>query len=189
MLRSASSMVGGYWLSLLNTGPTSGQTAHVCYAVVFPLPRKAETMSQPVKAWKKSMPLHFSWPRFIAKSWIGNHLMDCPWPNSNQSISKPTFWRLAKTSSAMTRMSVSHALINRDFVFCLAAWTACVKILESASSWLQGCRPSKLMDLFDKTFSPLVTTTTFQDTWIQSCLLDTQTVLSYCHCLSENWTR
>ena len=106
------------------------------------------------------MPLHLSWPRFIAKSWIGNHLMDCPWPNSTQSISKPTFWRLAKTPTTMTRMSVSHALNNTDFVFCLAAWTACVKILKSASSWLQGCRPSKLMDLFDNTFSPLVTTTT-----------------------------
>ncbi len=75
--------------------------------------------------------------------------MDCACPNSTQSISKPTFWRLAKRATAMTRISRSHALINTDFAFCLAAWSARVRILESASSWLQGCRPSKLMDLFD----------------------------------------
>ena len=54
--RSPSSTVRGYWLSLEKTGEASGQMSHVCHVVFLPLLRKADRVSQPVKAWKNNMP-------------------------------------------------------------------------------------------------------------------------------------
>ena len=152
-------MVGRYWLSLLKTGLASGHTSHACHAVFLPFPWKADTTSQPVKAWKKGKPLHFCGPRLSTISWIGNHLRDWPWPNSTLTISRPASWRIVNTLMSTGRISVSHALINKYFICCLAAPRACVKILVSVSSWLHGHKPSVLIYLFERAYSPFVTTT------------------------------
>ena len=52
--------VGGYWLSLLKISEASSHTSQVCQAVFFHLPRKNETIAQPVNAWKTRSPLLFS---------------------------------------------------------------------------------------------------------------------------------
>ena len=83
-------------------------------SILFYFPRKADTISQPVKAWKNSRPLDFSKLWFTTISWIGNHLMDWPWPNSTQITSNPASRRVPKTLTAITRKkaSVSHALLH-----------------------------------------------------------------------------
>ena len=61
-LWSSSPTVGGYLLSYLKTLDATLHTFHVCQADFLPLPRNADTTSQPVKAWKKRIPLVFSGP-------------------------------------------------------------------------------------------------------------------------------
>lgn len=129
ILRSASSTIGGYdWAfwrqsSLQGTSILAMQWSYLCHV----------KLTQAAKAWKNNMPLYFSGPRFTTISWSGNHLMDWSLPNFTQIISKPASWIVATA-----RICASHALINTDFICCFAVWRACVKILGSASSWLQG---------------------------------------------------
>ena len=47
--RSSSSTVNGYWLSLAKTSDTSVYASQVSNADFFPLPRRADTTSHPVK--------------------------------------------------------------------------------------------------------------------------------------------
>ena len=45
--------------SSLKVSVTSGKAAHVSYAVFFPLPENADTVSHPVRAWKMERVVHF----------------------------------------------------------------------------------------------------------------------------------
>ena len=57
---SSSLIIGGYTFIFENASDASAYTFHVCHAYLFPFPRKADTASQPVKAWKKGMPFDVS---------------------------------------------------------------------------------------------------------------------------------
>ena len=78
--RYSSFTTGRYWLSLLKAPKASSQTSQVCQAD-FSLSWNAETTSQPVKAWKKNIPLLFS-ARVQHKSCTGADLRFCPWPKA-----------------------------------------------------------------------------------------------------------
>ena len=80
--RSDSSIFDGQWLSFVKMTDASLHTFHVCHAVFFLLPLKDDTTSQPVKAWKKSIPLVFSRPMADTSSWIGIHILCSPLPNA-----------------------------------------------------------------------------------------------------------
>ena len=118
-------------------------TFHVCHAVVFPLPLKDDT-SQPVKAWKKSIPLVFSGPMADTGSWIAIHLLCSPLPNATHIFSRPVAAREGIRNMAMTTMSVSLASITRDVYPSMAACRACTNIRVSASSWEHGATSSRL---------------------------------------------
>ena len=61
--------------------------------------------------------------------------------------------------AAMTRTSVSPVLIMIILLPSAAACFACVEICVSASSWLQGVSPSRLIDWLETTSSSCVTIT------------------------------
>ena len=106
----------------------------------FPLTRKADNISQPVKAWKKINPLVFSGPI--------EELMSCKKPTSRydfgqrQSINsccRPMSRRDDITLTTMTRTSVPLALIMTHLLS--SSGNSCV----FTSSWLQGATSSKLI--------------------------------------------
>ena len=137
--------------------------SQVCHADFFPLPRKAETTSQLVKAWTNVIPLPFSGPTERYSSCTGIHLIFLPWTNATHSCCRPIAWRVGIALIAMTRMSVSLAFTNIDLLPSCAACLACTKIRVSASSWLQGDTPSRLIVWLLSTFSSLVTITVLGD--------------------------
>ena len=123
---------------------TSLHTFHVCHAVFFPLPLKDDTTSQPVKAWKKSIPLVFSGPMADTTSRICTHLLCSPLPNATHIFSRPVAAREGITDMAITTMSVSLASIIRDLYRSVAACRACTNFRVSASSWVHGAISSRL---------------------------------------------
>ena len=76
--RSSSSTVSGYWLSLAKTSDTSVYASQVSHADFFHLPRKADTTSHPVNAWKNRICLVFARPMARQSSCTGIHLMLFP---------------------------------------------------------------------------------------------------------------
>ena len=124
----------GYWLSLANTSEASAPTSWVCHADCFPLPRKAETTSQPVKACNNVIPLPFSGP-------IERHSSMCRNPphipaltKCNPQLLQTYRLKVWHNAEAMTRISVSLAFTKRDLLPSCAACLACTKICMSASS-------------------------------------------------------
>ena len=105
ILWSSSPITGGYWLSFLKkkTVDASGHTFHVCHALFFPLPRNADTTSQPVKAWKNRRLFDFSGPIEGLISCMGIHFKLCPWPKATHSFSTPRSCRIGRPLTAMTR--------------------------------------------------------------------------------------
>ena len=134
-------------------------TFHVCHAVFFPLPLKDDTTSQPMKAWKKSIPLVFFGPMADTRSWIGIHLLCSPLPNATHIFSRPVAAREGIRDMAITTMSVLLASIIRDLYPSVAACRACTNIRVSASSWVNGAISSRLTLVslvVVMAFSPLV---------------------------------
>ena len=101
--RSLSVRTGGYWLSLLKR-EASGKMSQVCQAVFLPLLRKADTVSQPVKAWKNRMPLVLTGPITWYRSWTPIHRRLTPCPNATHSCWRPRSLRDGKMHNAITRM-------------------------------------------------------------------------------------
>ena len=158
---SQSSTVGGYLLSLAKISNASPHTSHVCHADFFRFPRKADTTSQPVKLWKNRIPLVLSGPRATAKSCTEIHLKLRPCPNAIHSSFRPRACKTGRQLTAITRISVSHALTMMILLPSAAACLACTKIQVSASSWLQGATISRLIARVLTTSCSLVAMTTF----------------------------
>ena len=158
---SPSSTVGGYLLSLAKISDASSHTSHVCHTDFLPFPRKADTTSQPVELWENRIPLVLSGPRATAKSCTGIHLKLRPCPNAIFSYSRPRACKTGRQLTAITRTSVSHALTMMTLLPSAAACLACTKIRVSASSWLQGATPSRLIARLLTTSCSLVAMTTF----------------------------
>ena len=74
---------------------------------LFPLRLKDDTTSQPVKPWKKSIPLVFSGPVADTSSWIWIHLLCSPLPNATHIFSRPVAARDGIKDKAITTVSVS----------------------------------------------------------------------------------
>ena len=132
---SLSPKTGGYILSFANTSKASGYTSHVCHVILLPFPRKAETTSQQVKAWKKGIRFDFTEPIECLMSCKGIHRKFDLWPKATHNFSRPLSFSIWNTLIAMTRTSVSLALIIREIFPCFTACLACRKSRESASSW------------------------------------------------------
>ena len=119
-------------------------TSHVFQADLFDLPWKNDTVSQPPKAWKKRIPHVFSGPMAETTSCIGIHLVFPLLPKVTHIFSRPSFIKEGITEVAMITMSVSLALIIRDWCPCFTACWAWRRICVSASSWLHKATASKL---------------------------------------------
>ena len=78
--------------------------SQVCQAVLLPLLRKADTVSQPVKAWKNQMPLVLTGPITWYRSWTPIHRRLTPCPNATHSCWRPRSLRDGKMHNAITRM-------------------------------------------------------------------------------------
>ena len=128
----------GWLLSLRKTSEVSGKTSQVCQADLFPFPRNADTMSQPVKAWKKRIPWLFSGLRDVASWCTGIHFRKRPCPKANHNSWSPTSFKLENKATAKTSTSVSLAFIMMVLKPLSTASLAWRNILVSASSWLQG---------------------------------------------------
>ena len=79
------------WLSLAKTSDTSVYASQVSHADFFPLPRKADTTSHPVNAWKNRICLVFARPMARQSSCTGIHLRLFPWPKETKETQR--CWR------------------------------------------------------------------------------------------------
>jgi len=68
---------------------------------------------------------------------MGIHLRFRPWPKASHSFSRQNIFRACRTLTAMTRTSVSLALIIRSLYPCATACLVCTKILMLL---LHGCK-------------------------------------------------
>ena len=78
----------GLLLRWVNTSVASGKTSHVCHADFLPFPRNADTVSHPVKAWKKGSP-NKRIPRSFEISCIGSHRKSLFLPKPIHNFSNP----------------------------------------------------------------------------------------------------
>lgn len=62
---SVSPVTGGCWLSLEKIPDASSYTFHMSHADFFSVPRKADTTSQLLRAWKNRIPLVFFGPTVV----------------------------------------------------------------------------------------------------------------------------
>ena len=129
-------------------------TFHVCHAVFFPLPLKYYTTSQPVKAWKKSIPLVFSSPMADTSSWIGIHLLCSPLSNATHIFSRPVAAREGNNYNVRV-ISLNHQrLVSLD-----GCMPSMYEYSRVSSSWEHGATSSRLTLVslvVVMAFSPLV---------------------------------
>ena len=117
---------------------------------LWPFPTNADTVSQPVNAWKKGNAFDLG-ASDLTISWIGIHRKSLPFP---KVIHRWSTFKSSNTATPITTTSVSELTMLID----LLPPIACRSIRVSASSWVQGAIKSVYIALLLTTFSSLVTT-------------------------------
>ena len=86
-----------------------GYASHAFHAVLFPIPRKDEVVSQPVKMWNRGRAKHFRGQSWLVTAWTGIIWKFLPDPTAIHNSANP---RLAKSPRAMTTMSLWTVRMN-----------------------------------------------------------------------------
>ena len=94
----------GCWSWALACSAALGLDTRVYHAVRLPFPQKADTWSQPVKAWKAGNAFVILSPIFLANKCTGRYRRYLLLPNSIQSSSRPQCWNTRSVLNVLMRL-------------------------------------------------------------------------------------
>ena len=128
----------GWFVRATSVSVRSEMLCQADQAVFLPHPRKCDTVSQPVMAWKSGKARHVDGPNWAERVWIGMSRIFFPLPRHTHNSDRPSDANQRRARMTTSLSTVCTKAIWWPWLAASARWR---RILVSASVWLHGWRP------------------------------------------------